>query len=191
MTNHDGWGNCLMTVLLDLAFLDEIRERNEWKNLVLPKGHQRMVQAMVETYTNVRSRGSAKDGNRIGMDLVSGKGEGCIILLHGVPGVGKTSTAGNSTLISRIFHRGRYILTSSFSAECVAAHTNKPLYPITCGMYCRGHRRFTSSLTAEQVISVSLRKPSSPTWRGISNLPINGDVFSCLTRLMCFWPNAT
>ncbi|KAM7192881.1 hypothetical protein V8F20_008678 [Naviculisporaceae sp. PSN 640] len=97
-------------VLLDLAFLDEIKERNEWKNLVLPKGHQRMVQAMVETYTNVRSRGSSKDGNRIGMDLVSGKGEGCIILLHGVPGVGKTSTA-----------------------ECVAAHTNKPLYPITCG----------------------------------------------------------
>ncbi|KAK0610354.1 P-loop containing nucleoside triphosphate hydrolase protein, partial [Bombardia bombarda] len=39
-------------------------------------------------------------------------GLGCIILLHGVPGVGKTSTA---------------------DIECVAAHTNKPLYPITCG----------------------------------------------------------
>lgn len=67
-----------------------------------------MVQAMVETYTNVRSRGTAKDGNRVGMDLVSGKGEGCIILLHGVPGVGKTSTAGEltsgtSTLPTRSF----------------------------------------------------------------------------------------
>ncbi|KAM7204873.1 hypothetical protein V8F33_001462 [Rhypophila sp. PSN 637] len=92
-------------VLLDLGLLGEIKEKNEWKNLVLPKGHQRMVQAMVETYTNVRGHGSSR-----GMDLVSGKGEGCIILLHGVPGVGKTSTA-----------------------ECVAAHTNKPLYPITCG----------------------------------------------------------
>ncbi|KAK4207871.1 aaa family atpase protein [Rhypophila decipiens] len=92
-------------VLLDLSLLGEIKEKNEWKSLVLPKGHQRMVQAMVETYTDVRGHGSFR-----GMDLVSGKGEGCIILLHGVPGVGKTSTA-----------------------ECVAAHTNKPLYPITCG----------------------------------------------------------
>ncbi|KAM7212416.1 aaa family atpase protein, partial [Rhypophila decipiens] len=92
-------------MLLDLSLLGEIKEKNEWKSLVLPKGHQRMVQAMVETYTNVRGHGSSR-----GMDLVSGKGEGCIILLHGVPGVGKTSTA-----------------------ECVAAHTNKPLYPITCG----------------------------------------------------------
>ncbi|KAF4932608.1 hypothetical protein CGCF245_v010379 [Colletotrichum fructicola] len=37
-------------------------------------------------------------------------GKGCIILLHGAPGVGKTSTA-----------------------ECVAAYTKRPLYPITCG----------------------------------------------------------
>ncbi|KAJ2988903.1 hypothetical protein NUW58_g3738 [Xylaria curta] len=76
---------------------------SEWKNLFLPSGHQAMVQAMVETHT------SDKDGKK-GMDLVRGKGKGCIILLHGVPGVGKTSTA-----------------------ECVAAHTKKPLYPITCG----------------------------------------------------------
>ncbi|EEU37041.1 uncharacterized protein NECHADRAFT_5382, partial [Fusarium vanettenii 77-13-4] len=41
-------------------------------------------------------------------------GRGCIILLHGVPGVGKTSTAGKFQ-------------------QCVAVHTKKPLYPITCG----------------------------------------------------------
>jgi len=98
-------------VLLDLAFLREVKKRNEWKKLVLPKGHQEMVQAMVEAYSNdMTTTKNMKDGARIRMDLVSGKGEGCIILLHGVPGVGKTSTA-----------------------ECVAAHTNKPLYPITCG----------------------------------------------------------
>lgn len=39
-----------------------------------------------------------------------GKGKGLIILLHGAPGVGKTSTA-----------------------ECVADHTRRPLFPITCG----------------------------------------------------------
>ena len=44
------------------------------------------------------------------MDLVKAKGKGLIILLHGVPGVGKTSTA-----------------------ECVAASTRRPLFPITCG----------------------------------------------------------
>lgn len=39
-----------------------------------------------------------------------GKGKGVIILLHGVPGVGKTSTA-----------------------ECVAEYTNRPLFALTCG----------------------------------------------------------
>lgn len=44
------------------------------------------------------------------IDLIRGKGKGLIILLHGVPGVGKTSTA-----------------------ESVAAYTHRPLFPITCG----------------------------------------------------------
>jgi SpoVK/Ycf46/Vps4 family AAA+-type ATPase len=43
-------------------------------------------------------------------DIIHGKGQGLIILLHGAPGVGKTSTA-----------------------ECVAESLRKPLYPITCG----------------------------------------------------------
>ncbi|KAK3682063.1 hypothetical protein B0T22DRAFT_530543 [Podospora appendiculata] len=94
-------------VLLNLNQLGPIEQVNEWDNLVLPPGHREMVQAMVETHT--QDLGPNKDAT-IGMDLVRGKGRGCIILLHGVPGVGKTSTA-----------------------ECVAAHTKKPLYPITCG----------------------------------------------------------
>ena len=44
------------------------------------------------------------------MDLVRGKGKGLIILLHGAPGVGKTSTA-----------------------ECVAEFTRRPLFAMTCG----------------------------------------------------------
>jgi SpoVK/Ycf46/Vps4 family AAA+-type ATPase len=44
------------------------------------------------------------------MDLVRGKGHGLIILLHGPPGSGKTSTA-----------------------ETIAAYTKRPLYSITCG----------------------------------------------------------
>ncbi|KAI0381928.1 hypothetical protein F5Y04DRAFT_270592 [Hypomontagnella monticulosa] len=102
-------------VLLHLKQLRPVQQNNEWDKLVLPPGHREMVQAMVETHA--QELGSNKDPD-IGMDLVQGKGKllhfsnrrGCIILLHGVPGVGKTSTA-----------------------ECVAAHTKKPLYPITCG----------------------------------------------------------
>ncbi|KAH7145610.1 hypothetical protein B0J13DRAFT_525138 [Dactylonectria estremocensis] len=44
------------------------------------------------------------------IDLVPGKGQGLIILLHGPPGSGKTSTA-----------------------ETIAAYTQRPLYAITCG----------------------------------------------------------
>lgn len=58
--------------------------------------------------------GSGLDGNDVSnkqqVDLIRGKGKGLIILLHGVPGVGKTSTA-----------------------ESVAAYTRRPLFPITCG----------------------------------------------------------
>jgi SpoVK/Ycf46/Vps4 family AAA+-type ATPase len=46
----------------------------------------------------------------VDVDLVRGKGLGPIVLLHGAPGVGKTSTA-----------------------ECVAETLGKPLYSITCG----------------------------------------------------------
>jgi SpoVK/Ycf46/Vps4 family AAA+-type ATPase len=46
----------------------------------------------------------------VDQDLVRGKGSGLFILLHGVPGVGKTATA-----------------------EAVAQANKKPLFTITCG----------------------------------------------------------
>ena len=104
-------------VRLDLEQLKELQQGNDWKRLVLPKGHREMVQAMVETHSK-GSREPSWDGSnsqgKVAMDLVQGKGavpgslprcagtdvqtgRGCIILLHGVPGVGKTSTAGKSS----------------------------------------------------------------------------------------------
>ncbi|KAL2673850.1 hypothetical protein Neosp_012294 [[Neocosmospora] mangrovei] len=97
-------------VLLDLLRLEPVAQDDEWRHLVLPPGHRQLVQAMVETHTQELS---PNIDAKIGIDLVRGKGRGCIILLHGVPGVGKTSTAGKSQ-------------------QCVAVHTKKPLYPITC-----------------------------------------------------------
>ncbi|POS73064.1 hypothetical protein DHEL01_v208543 [Diaporthe helianthi] len=105
-------------VRLDITQLQDVTYQDGWSDLVLPKGHKKMVQAMVKTFaTKSRLRTSqsevetsAGDADRLGFDLVKQKGQGCIILLHGAPGVGKTSTA-----------------------ECVAAHTRRPLFPITSG----------------------------------------------------------
>ncbi|GKT47613.1 uncharacterized protein ColSpa_07794 [Colletotrichum spaethianum] len=85
-------------VQLDLDRLQDVQHGDDWNNLVLPKGHREMVQAMVESYTR-RSDGSQDTqdqlSEKVDLDLVRGKGKGCIILLHGAPGVGKTSTAGH------------------------------------------------------------------------------------------------
>ncbi|KAH7091245.1 AAA family ATPase [Paraphoma chrysanthemicola] len=94
--------------------LDDLRsvqiKRQGWKDLKLPRGHKHMVQAQVKThFMEKRLRQSGGQSN-LGHDIVRGKGQGLIILLHGAPGVGKTSTA-----------------------ECVAESLQKPLYPITCG----------------------------------------------------------
>jgi DNA polymerase III delta prime subunit len=82
---------------------------------VLPRGHKDIVEALVKTH----SRGDRPVRDAVGdehndrrEDLVRGKGKGVILLLHGVPGVGKTSTA-----------------------ECVAEYTNRPLFALTCGKH--------------------------------------------------------
>ena len=72
-----------------------------------------LLQALIKNHVRLPKQ-SPNDPNGIAegfsMDAVAGKGRGLIILLHGVPGVGKTSTA-----------------------ECVAAELKRPLLPITCG----------------------------------------------------------
>ena len=83
-----------------------------YDDLILPKGHKDLLQALVSSYT--KARGDSSDNSdrplTLSMDVVEGKGEGLFILLHGSPGVGKTSTA-----------------------ECVAAQLRRPLLPISCG----------------------------------------------------------
>ena len=84
-----------------------------YEDLVLPDGHKKLLQAIVKN--KVRDPKQTCSGREEGldqlqMDVVKGKGKGLIILLHGAPGVGKTSTA-----------------------ECVADQLRRPLLPITCG----------------------------------------------------------
>lgn len=80
-------------------------EEVEWntsafRSLVLPEKTKRLIQALVSNQIEAE----------MSTDIISGKGNGLIMLLHGGPGTGKTLTA-----------------------ESVAEIAQKPLYPVTCG----------------------------------------------------------
>ncbi|KAK0672652.1 putative ATPase [Cercophora samala] len=97
---------------LDINNVSEIPPRSltsHFEDLVLPAGHKKLLQALVKNHVRLPKQSNSSH-ETFSMDLVAGKGKGLIILLHGVPGVGKTSTA-----------------------ECVAAELGRPLLPITCG----------------------------------------------------------
>ncbi|KAL5317440.1 hypothetical protein ACEPPN_014535 [Leptodophora sp. 'Broadleaf-Isolate-01'] len=104
---------------LDVNLIEDITEdeskmiRSGFDDLVLPEGHRMLLQALIKNQVRTPKKTSGEpddEKDEFSMDLVKGKGQGLIILLHGVPGVGKTSTA-----------------------ECVAAQLGRPLLPITCG----------------------------------------------------------
>ncbi|KAF8853902.1 P-loop containing nucleoside triphosphate hydrolase protein, partial [Acephala macrosclerotiorum] len=83
---------------------EEAGDKSAFGRLVLPKGHKKMVLSLIAQH--FRNKGSQDEQ----ADIVRGKGKGLIILLHGAPGVGKTTTA-----------------------EGVAERFKKPLFQITCG----------------------------------------------------------
>ncbi|KAI1748400.1 hypothetical protein F4782DRAFT_361416 [Xylaria castorea] len=98
---------------LDLTFLryENTDVRNSalsaFDRLELPDGHREMVKSLVTQHFRDRQTAFARDEQT---DLIRGKGKGLILLLHGAPGVGKTTTA-----------------------EGVAELFQKPLFQITCG----------------------------------------------------------
>ncbi|KAJ0419332.1 hypothetical protein BJY00DRAFT_314164 [Aspergillus carlsbadensis] len=77
--------------------------QNSFHDLVIPEAYRDLLIALVQSHTS-------ENRQKTSMDLVQGKGRGLFILLHGPPGVGKTSTA-----------------------ELIAMYTKRPLYSITCG----------------------------------------------------------
>ncbi len=98
-------------VLLDCQFLKPLLVAEDaFKDLRIDDQHKRIVKSLVKTHLR-KHAGQRESPNSIsGQDLIRGKGDGLFILLHGVPGVGKTATA-----------------------EAVAQASKKPLFPITCG----------------------------------------------------------
>lgn len=95
--------------LLNIDGLEPIGAQSQgWDDLRLLPGHKEMI--LAQALSHFRDKGEKGRRRKEGYDLVRGKGQGLIMLLHGFPGVGKTSTA-----------------------ECIAAKIQRPLYPITCG----------------------------------------------------------
>ncbi|KAI9703001.1 MAG: hypothetical protein M1820_005992 [Bogoriella megaspora] len=76
-----------------------------------------------------------KNSNEVVRDIIPNKGKGLIIVLHGPPGVGKTLTA-----------------------ETIAEHTKKPLYPINIG-------ELTGSLSTVKRLEDAFR--IAPRWDAI------------------------
>ena len=96
--------------LLDVNIVHDIQDRGDgFESLVLPDGHKETLLALVQQSEGkyIEQEPSADPPQ---MDLIRGKGKGLIILLHGEPGAGKTSTA-----------------------EFVAEYTRRPLLMVTCG----------------------------------------------------------
>ncbi|KAL9596832.1 MAG: hypothetical protein Q9219_005546 [cf. Caloplaca sp. 3 TL-2023] len=71
------------------------RHSDGFENLILPPGVARLVEPLVRTHDPQNMPSFEYEEHHV--DLIRGKGKGLIVLLHGAPGVGKTSTAERAT----------------------------------------------------------------------------------------------
>ena len=114
------WGVALVAGLRPVLFNEAAFDR-----LVLPDARKRLMRALVESHASVgvgggfgaslRAGGVAAGGGnptggrkQLAVDVIAGKGEGTIFLLHGPPGVGKTLTA---EAIAELLHRPLYVVS--------------------------------------------------------------------------------
>jgi len=98
--NCKRWGEILVDHLKPIKFDDHAYDR-----LVMPNEKKQLVQALVDQHHRLK-----KKKKPVFADLISGKGGGCIFLLHGPPGTGKTLTA-----------------------EAIAEYLHLPLYAVSVG----------------------------------------------------------
>ncbi len=89
-------------VWLSLEKIEEIdkspaAKEASWNDLVIPDNYSNLLLSLVEFHMSEselkRQKTKGYGAPSVQIDLVRGKGRGLIILLHGPPGSGKTSTA--------------------------------------------------------------------------------------------------
>lgn len=91
---------CAVRIRVD-RITDVTWNKDAFKQLVVPEDTKEQIQALVTAQTRK---------TQMVPDIIAGKGNGLLILLHGAPGTGKTLTA-----------------------ESIAELEERPLYRITCG----------------------------------------------------------
>lgn len=98
-------------VAVDIRNLSSVKDSSSgsFESLVINPDHMSLLQSLVHSHF-MRKRIQDSGLYSVNQDIVHNKGRGLVILLHGVPGIGKTSTA-----------------------ETIAHQWNKPLLPITYG----------------------------------------------------------
>lgn len=101
-------------VAIDITSLTPIRrEQGVFENLRILKDYKDIVRGLVASHfekKTIERKYVDRGTEGPSQDLIQGKGRGLVVLLHGVPGVGKTATA-----------------------EAVAMENKKPLFVVTCG----------------------------------------------------------
>jgi hypothetical protein len=106
--------------LFNINLVTEINfNTTAFESLFLGASHKELFSSLVQSFFNPSSKFD---------DIISGKGRGLVFLLHGVPGVGKTLTAGEHTVLQFWVTRA-----SNFDSECVAEQARRPLYAVTIG----------------------------------------------------------
>ncbi|KAL1626003.1 hypothetical protein SLS56_007061 [Neofusicoccum ribis] len=94
---------------LDVDFVEDLAwNSTAFERLVLSPRKKEIIKALVTVHVDTSTS----------IDIIEGKGNGLIMLLHGSPGTGKT------------YHLLCY---KTLTAESIAELTHKPLYRVTCG----------------------------------------------------------
>ncbi|KAF1969457.1 hypothetical protein BU23DRAFT_513104 [Bimuria novae-zelandiae CBS 107.79] len=115
------WGQFLVDNLTKVGFVDDTEHKDPfWEELQLRQEAKDQLMALVKFHKAPAMRKPNENtggGSSKVFDVIEGKGQGVVILLHGPPGVGKTLTAETIAIAT-----GRPLLTVSVAEIGIQAH---------------------------------------------------------------------